>query len=135
MYLIPALTGRHQVLLAGFQPPYRATEVAREIGYEQRFAVDRSLHPETAALIARRNDPDFRLRQLEDFRQAQPLQVWTLGRHPRRYPFGRVPNSKRSPRFKRGNSAAMCPKTLPHNKRRFRDPTLRFFYVGRMFIG
>jgi hypothetical protein len=29
----------------------------------------------------------------------------------------------------------MCPKTLPHNKRRFRDPTLRFFYVGRVFIG
>ena len=113
--LVTLLTHRHQMLLAGLDPADRAAQGLRQVGDQDRLAVEGRLDAEAAALVARRDDAHLLGRDVEDVRQREPVDMRALGGEPAGHAVGLVPLEQRAAGLHRRDAAAVAGEALAHH--------------------
>ena len=110
--LVPLLTDRHQVLFAGLDPAHRPAELARKVTDHDMLTVERRLHPEAAALVARRDDPDLGSGEFQEIGKGEALDVGALRRQMDGEPVSLAPGRERAPSLDGADAAALGAEAL-----------------------
>ena len=133
--MIAFLAHRHEVLLAGFLPPHRGIELARQMANQNGFAVERRLDAEAAALVALRDHTQLVGGYIEHIRHGQAVDMRPLGGDPGSHPVERVPACQDAARLERRDAAAVHAETLLNDDIGIAEQVLDFRFVRRLGLG
>ena len=103
------------MLLAALDPADRAAQGLRQVGHQDRLAVEGRLDAEAAALVARRDDAHLLGRDVEDVREREPVDMRALGGEPAGHAVGLVPLEERAAGLHRRDAAAVAGEALAHH--------------------
>ena len=88
------------------------------------LAVEGRLDAETAALVARCNDPNLGGREFQEVGKGETLDVGSLGRQVDGEPVGLAPDRERAPGLDRADAAALGAEALPEHHVGFSEQRL-----------